>query len=347
MNYLIDLYNNPNIFLNLPTLYQKKKYANLRGNLFEKYIKIIILFDKFKDYQLLDKNFKVIKDKFEYLKTHKVQDSCAEGLYDIKLLDKYTNQYFFISCKYYAKEKTLDYYDILEMAETIKGRPNTIIGLFIKNKTEFVERYKYSRNNIIKKYINLDNVYDYDYFKQLFIDLINNKKDNTLKIFDVNIFYQDLINQLKFGNNIILDCVLNNQIKFIQSVILSKHIKNTLIIYSNNGTTLKWELDNFNQYYDFDLYDISIINRQEDIKNNNKNHILIINYDVLKNNYKLLKNEYQLITLDNFDKMKEIKPIINKFKPIYKLYFYMANYSNNYKSINTIRYTEMPNKLIV
>lgn len=348
ITYLIDLYNKPEILLNFTNLYQDKSQSNLRGNIFEKYAKIVMLFGYYKDYQLLDENYKIIstdntedaeKQRINYLKTHKIIDSCAEGIFDIKLMDKYTYKRLFLSCKYYSKEKTIDHYDILEMAENVKDN-NTQIGLCIKNKNEFKDRVKLSRNNTIKKYINFDNIIDYSDIKEMFIKLINNKgvnKVNDLNIFDVSICNQELIKQIT-KNNIILDCILINQIIFIQSVILSKHCNNILILTTDKIMQLNWKKEYFDKYYDFDFYNISF-----DIKNINDNkNITIIDYNIFQDNYKLFKN-YQLIFLDNIEYYN--KNIFNKINYDYLVIFSLNNNKLNDNNMNIIKYTTNINKI--
>jgi hypothetical protein len=351
MNTLYDLYNSPETFLNLPNLYQDKKQSNLRGNIFEKYAKIILMYGYYKNYQLLDENYKPISiektedaenERINYLKTHKIIDSCAEGIFDIKLIDNLTKRFLFLSSKYYAKEKTIDHYDILEMAENVKGR-DIQIGLCIKNKDEFKERVKFSRNNTIKKYINFDNIIDYNDLREMFIELIKNKgiKKDSLNIFNVSNKHQELIKLLQ-KNNIILDCILNNQIEFIQSIILNNHYSNILIISTDKNMQINWTKEYFNKFYDFDIFNIQINNL--DVKLNSKN-ITIIDYELFKNNYKLIKN-YQLISLDNYEFYDKL---FNKIKYECLLLFSISNNKiKNDKEFNIIRYNSIDNsKLII
>ncbi len=344
LTYLIDLYNKPEIFLNFTELYKDKSYSCLRGNIFEKYAKIVMLFGYYKNYQLLDENYKAIstddtedaeQQRINYLKTHKIMDSCAEGIFDIKLIDKTTYKRLFLSCKYYAKEKTIDHYDILEMAENIKDN-NTQIGLCIKNKNEFKDRVKYSRNNTIKKYINFDNIIDYEDLKEMLLKLIENKgieKDNKLNIFELSSKNNILINKLT-KDNLILNCYINNQIEFIQSVILSKHYNNILIISTDKNMQINWDKKFFDKYFDFDFYDIYI----DDITNIiGDRNIVIINYDLFKNNIKLFK-KYQLVIIDNYEYYD--KKLFNKINYNCLLIFSLDNKELFNIDINKINYLE-------
>ena len=118
MNTIFDLINNLNIYKELNN--NDKQSLSNKVLYYEKFIKLLIICNKFKNYQLLDKNYKKILNKEEYLKKSKIFDSCFEGKIDIKLFDGIN--YFFVSCKYFNEEKTLNYYGILEMNEEIKKR---------------------------------------------------------------------------------------------------------------------------------------------------------------------------------------------------------------------------------
>jgi len=354
LNTLFDLYNNPEIFLKLNEIYQNKNQSCLRGNIFEKYAKIIFMFGYYENYELLDENFKVIPTgntpeeeeiRITYLKTHKVMDSCAEGIFDIKLKDKITNKYLFLSCKYYNKEKTLDHYDILEMAENIKGeRTKKIqIGLVIKNKTEFLDRVKYSRNLNIKKNLNLDNVFDYEFLKQLYNKMIKNgnKVDDKLNVFNVSEKNQKIIESLQ-KDNLITWCIHDKQIDIIQSIILYKHFNNVLIIStSDDYDQVIWKKEDFTKFYEFEFYNVCIIKNDEDLNNFKPeyNNIVVINMELLKEHYKKFKVNFQMIFLDDYTKINnaslfdKLKRVINNNK-YDNFVSFMGNIPKDYKIVN-------------
>ena len=187
------------------------QFKIFRGNLYEKFIKLLILCKKFNGYELLTNRYKRIINKENYVKQSNINDSCKDGKIDIKLYNKTTKHLIFLSCKYYNPERLLDEYGILEMNENIKNNTNFkkySLGLCVRNKEDFLKKYNNSRDTDIKKLINLDYVYDYNYFKNILDNLdysdILLKSDN--KKLKLRSYQQNIINQIKPGNNLIGAC---------------------------------------------------------------------------------------------------------------------------------------------
>ena len=80
MNFIWDLKDKTEEYL-----YLDEYSSSDAGILFEKFIKLLIICNKFFNYQLLDKNYKPILNKEEYLKKSKIIDSCLEGKIDYLL----------------------------------------------------------------------------------------------------------------------------------------------------------------------------------------------------------------------------------------------------------------------
>mgnify|MGYP003304863306 CR=1 FL=1 len=158
---------------------------------------------------MLDKDFNEILNKDTYLDNN-IMDSCKEGVIDIKLKNK-DGKYLFLSCKYYNIEKTLDKYGIIEMFSYLENikiyNGNYDIGLIVKNKEEFMMKYKRSRKADIKAVLNTDYIFDYKDLEKFYNNFNNgdimiidsNKKNLTLKDYQ-----KDLINKIDSNKNILL-----------------------------------------------------------------------------------------------------------------------------------------------
>ena len=347
MNTIFDLINNLNIYKELNNI-DKQSLSN-KGLYYEKFIKLLIICNKFKNYQLLDKNYKKILNKEEYLKKSKIFDSCFEGKIDIKLFDGIN--YFFVSCKYFNEEKTLNYYGILEMNEEIKnkGINNYSLGLFIKDKNEFIKKYNRSRNYDIKKLINLDNVYDYNYF----LNIINDFKfDNSMLLtikpeLKLRFYQNNIINKIKIGNNLIGACPRSGKSYMIGGFIDKYKFNNILIITPIiKETKTQWINDIFNKYSNFENY--KILNPLSNIELNNiklkDNNIIIISKQLLQNHYKEFNFKPDLLVFDEHDFTGTTdlsKDIIKKYECQYNIYLTATYYKSliNVKKLNKIIFT--------
>lgn len=343
MNFIWDLKDKTEEYL-----YLDEYSSSEAGILFEKFIKLLIICNKFFNYQLLDKNYKPILNKEEYLKKSKIIDSCLEGKIDIKL---FNGNYLFVSCKYYEEEKTLDKYGILEMNEEIKnkGINNYSLGIFIRNKNEFIKKYNRSRNNNIKKLINLDNIYDYNYFLNIINDfkfdismLLTNKPELNLREYQLNI-----INKIKQGNNLIGACPRSGKSYMIGGFIDKEKINNVLIITPIiKETKTQWIEDIFNKYSNFNDY--QILNPLSNIELNNielkDKNIIIISKQLLQNHYKEFDYKPNLLVFDEHDfhgTTELSKDIINKYETKYNIYLTATYYKSllNIKKLNKILFT--------
>ena len=108
---IYDLINNIDLFKNLDNIQED----SLRGYLFEKFIKLLIICNQFNGYNLLNNKYKIITNKEKYLKQSKINDSCKDGKIDIKLYNKHKKHLLFLSCKYYKKEQLMSKYVLLDM----------------------------------------------------------------------------------------------------------------------------------------------------------------------------------------------------------------------------------------
>ena len=160
---IYDLIDKLNLYKDLDNITD----LSYRGNLYEKFIKLLIICNQFNGFSLLNNNYKVIVNKENYLKQTKINDSCKDGKIDIKLYNKSTKQLLFLSCKYFTKEKYLKYYELKEIRDEINENTNFKkykLGLCIRDKEKFIEKYNNSRDNSNKNLIDLNYVYDYKYF---------------------------------------------------------------------------------------------------------------------------------------------------------------------------------------
>lgn len=343
MKYLIDLVEKTNKFFKLD-----KYEPILRGNLFEKYIKLLIICNKFKDYDLLDSKFKPIQNKEIYLKSSKIIDSCKEGKIDIKLRNRKNDKYFFISCKFYNQEKDLDNYDLLQIDASLKDFGQEYkIGLFVKNKEEFVKKYNNSRNKDIKRILSLTNVYDWDYFKHIMQEfefksemLLTNKPQLKLRNYQKNI-----ISELIIGNNLIGACPRSGK-SFMIGGFITDYDNILLITPIIKETRTQWLEDIFNKYSDFEKYQIlNPINGQEfkEMKLS-KCNIIVVSKQLIQNYYKNFIFNPDVLIFDEHDfhgNSDISKEIINKYSSKFNI-FLTATYQKsliNIPDLNIIKFS--------
>ena len=287
------------------------QYKSIRGNLYEKFIKLIILCNKFNDYKLLNNNYKIIVNKENYAKQSNINDSCKDGKIDIKLFNKNTKQLLFLSCKYYNPEQLLKDYGILEMNENIKNNTNFkkySLGLCVRNKEEFIQKYNNSRDTDIKKLINLDYVFDYNYFKNILENLKYSdkllKSDNKKLI--LRSYQQNIINQIKQGNNLIGACPRSGKSFMIGGFISQNKVNNVLILTPIiKETHSQWLKDIFDKFSDFNSYNKQFIKTGQDLKDNLNNlkskNIFIISKQLIQNHYKEIDFKPDLLVFDEHD----------------------------------------------
>jgi len=302
---IYDLIDNLDLYKNL----DKITDLSYRGNLYEKFIKLLIICNQFNGFSLLNNNYKVIVNKENYLKQTKINDSCKDGKIDIKLYNKYTKQLLFLSCKYFTKEKLLKYYELKEIRDEINLNTNFKkykLGLCVKNKEDFIKKYNSSRDTSNKNLIDLDYVFDYNYF----LNIINNFKFNkgmlitknkpSIKPYD---YQQNIINQIKPGNNLIGACPRSGKSYMIGGFIAQNKIKNVLILTPIiKETKTQWIDDIFNKYSDFNSYNIQNPQSSKELNKlelKDKN-IIVISKQLLQENYLSFEDKYKdLIEKEN------------------------------------------------
>ena len=345
MEYLKDLLNNFDKFYNINNIENESE----RGIIYESFIRLLILFNQFKNYELLNKDYHKILNKKEYLETYKINSSCKEGGCDFRLYNNKTNEYLLISCKYPNKEQILKYYDIDDLkTESEDLTINYKYGIFTKNKEEFIKKYNKSRNKN-KKLIDLENVYDYNYFLNLLQNFKYNEKllNNNIKLSLILKDYQiNIINKIQEGNNLIGACPRSGKSYMIGGFIIKEQLNNILIITPIiKETRHQWKDDIFNKYNNFDDYNIiSPLTGEEllNIKLTNKN-IIIISKQLLQDNYNKFKYQPDLLVFDehDFQGTTDIsKNIINIYKSKYNIYLTATYYKSiiNIPKLNIIKF---------
>lgn len=154
MNTLYDLYINlKQSEFNIESYLNSLNY-NKRGKTYEKVFMIYILSDCYEHYKLLDDNYEIIIDKQKYLHNNKIDNGCASGRVDIKILNTLTNEKILVSSKYYKQERSMDKYDIQKIYTYASNHniQNYKIGLLIHNKHEFITKYNKSINDVKGEY---------------------------------------------------------------------------------------------------------------------------------------------------------------------------------------------------
>ena len=329
------------------------QYKSIRGNLYEKFIKLIILCNKFNDYKLLNNNYKIIVNKENYAKQSNINDSCKDGKIDIKLFNKNTKQLLFLSCKYYNPEQLLKDYGILEMNENIKNNTNFkkySLGLCVRNKEEFIQKYNNSRDTDIKKLINLDYVFDYNYFKNILENLKYSdkllKSDNKKLI--LRSYQQNIINQIKQGNNLIGACPRSGKSFMIGGFISQNKVNNVLILTPIiKETHSQWLKDIFDKFSDFNSYNKQFIKTGQDLKDNLNNlkskNIFIISKQLIQNHYKEIDFKPDLLVFDehDFHGTSDLSTdIIKKFSTTYNIFLTATYFKSECKleDLNVIKF---------
>ena len=306
IQYIYDLIDNLDLYKDLDNITD----LSYRGNLYEKFIKLLIICEQFNGFSLLNNNYKVIVNKENYLKQTKINDSCKDGKIDIKLYNKSTKQLLFLSCKYFTKEKSLKCYEIKEIRDEININTNFKkykLGLCVRDKEEFIKKYNSSRDTSNKNLIDLNYVFDYKYF----LNIINNFKFNKYMLITKNKpsikpydYQQNIINQIKPGNNLIGACPRSGKSYIIGGFIAQNKIKNVLILTPIiKETKTQWIDDIFNKYSDFNCYNIQNPQSSKDLNNlelKDKN-IIVISKQLLQENYQSFEDKFK----DLINKEKE------------------------------------------
>jgi len=303
---LDDLLGNILTTNNILDLIKNKYNGPYPGNIYEKLFKIFFLFNRLKNYELLDKNFNHIINKRKYLENN-ILDSCIEGKIDIKLKNIKTGKYLFLSCKYFKEETDIEEYDIgkiknyLDYIKIYNGKYR--IGLIVRNKEEFMKKYNASRNNQLKNLISVNCIFDINtLIKQLKVIHDNfdeewfetNKISLELKDYQIN-----LIKQIDNNKNILIGCcprcgksyITAGYIAYKNRLLkLDKNneketgsnsgsnpdinqksnqlfFKNILILTPCPKETFKQWFDIFNNYIEFNKYTIHDIKTGKDLDN--------------------------------------------------------------------------------
>jgi len=312
---LEDLLYNVLTYNNILDIIDKEKDYNIKGNIYEKLFKICFLLNVFDNYNLIDKDYKEINNKNKYLEENKILNSCEDGLIDIKLKHKNKDRYIFFSCKYFNKEKDLNNYDISEIKTYLDDlklyNDKYIIGLIIKNKEEFIKKYNNSKNNTLKKIINIDYIFDINDLKE-WLEYINknfsfewlkNKNKQNFKLYDYQI---NLINKIDNNKNILLGACPRTGKTYIIAGYINKNkdkLKDILIITPCPKETLEQWNEIYDNYYEFDSFNILKIETSKELKNiklKDKN-IIIISKQLLQINYKEFDYEPNLLIFDEHD----------------------------------------------
>jgi len=359
-NTIYDLTKNFDIFNNLDNknyvLFKDLniiQYKILIGNLYEKFIKLIILCNQFNDYKLLNNSYKIIVNKENYVKQSKINDSCKDGKIDIKLYNKTTKHLLFLSCKYYNPERLLDEYGILEMNENIKNNTNFkkySLGLCVRNKEDFLKKYNNSRDIDIKKLIDLNYVFDYNYFKNILDNLDYSDellKSNNSKL-KLRSYQQNIVNQIKPGNNLIGACPRSGKSFMIGGFISQNKVNNVLILTPIiKETYSQWLEDIFNKFSDFNSYNKQFIKNGQELKeklNNLKSkNIFIISKQLIQNYYKEITFKPDLLVFDEHDfhgTSKLSEDIIKKFSTTYNIFLTATYFKSECKleDLNVIKF---------
>lgn len=304
MNTLYDLYINlKQTEFNIESYLNSLNY-NKRGKTYEKVFMIYILSDCYEHYKLLDDNYEIITDKQKYLHNNKIDNGCASGRVDIKILNTLTNEKILVSSKYYKQERSMDKYDIQKIYTYASNHniQNYKIGLLIHNKHEFITKYNKSKTdnklditNIINNNLIFD-LTDLINMQQKFIKTEYSKLNEIKPSIQLRNDQIEIVNKIKLNKNTILNiCPRAGKTYIIGGYIDKCSFDNIIIITPNPSETKHNWFDMFTKYNNFNNYNIT----QEPT---NEKEIVIVSKQYLdcNDNYKKF-NKYDLIVFDEQD----------------------------------------------
>ena len=227
-------------------------------------------------------------------------------------------------------------------------KPKYKLGLFVKSKKDFINKYNNSRSQYLTSIIDPDeDVYDFQYFLNIadtfeFKDFMlkTNKKEILLRNYQ-----QDIINQFKPNNNILNVCP-NVGTHFMLSNFIFKNNLNKILVLNSDIKDTKWE-NIFENYYGFDNYHKQCLENKNDIINTFKKlyskSIFFISKQVFIENYQFITRYHpNLIVCDDdyylqyFNKDKIVFNTINKLKSSYNIF--ITHQKVNVKDTNIINF---------
>ena len=186
INYIITFDNVYDILESCETPY-------IKGFIFERLFDIIIkfgfcnLFSNKNYYHLIGNSnngkLKKLKNFNKYLEMNIISGK-SSGCSDITLLNKNTNEYIFITCKYYNEDKLIEEYDIQNIIAIINHNKEIYdkydIYIILNHKTNFINKLKKSNDSslYITKHIKKTKILDKEdldkYFLNFKQDIIKN-----------------------------------------------------------------------------------------------------------------------------------------------------------------------------
>ena len=290
-----------------------------KGLVFEKLFDIIIKFGfchKFNNYNYyhLIGNVNSAKLKkltsFDKYLNQNIFTGNSSGCSDITLLNKITNKYIFITCKYSNNSNNVDYYDIQNILAMINDNKHLYkkynIYLLVKNKNKVLDKVSNASitSKYITKYMSVNNIFDKDdlnkyflLFKQDIIKNINNDWNELYLVSKTNLnlrFHQELITTktldlIHKGNKSFLwGCKCRSGKTYMVGGLIIKllNIKsklNVLIITpAPTETITQFTDDLFHKFKNFDIFKIHNISSSKLINYNDNYNIFIASKQLLQ-----------------------------------------------------------------
>ena len=280
------------IKLGFMSIFSNDKYKHIIGNVNEGKIK-------------------VLTDIQKYINTEKENSGNKTGVSDITLCNTEQTKYTFISSKYYSKDSSIKDYDIQELITMIDFNKHIYkdydIYLLVIDKTILLDIIcnANSSSNYLKEHIDTDKIIDLSDLEKAFITMKNYIHNNGIEnifnnfIFNKKIlihkFHQKLFEikifkMLKDHDKFLLGLKPRSGKTFIVGFIISNDMKNydnfnILVITPAPNETSSQFLDMFNDYVEFNEFNIIHLNKGSMIEN-----LVFTNKNIIVTSKQLLQN---------------------------------------------------------
>lgn len=256
-------------------------------------------------------NLKKMKSIQKYIKSNNIVSGNSGGYSDITLLNEKTNEYIFISCKYFNSVKSVDSYDIQKIITMCEGNSDIYekykIFILVSDKKAVIDKIngaKYSSYVITKHMNNILDINDLNKAFKLFkTDIAKYKFDEYDAIYcchkdKLNLrFHQSLIasktiKRMEEGHKQILwgsKCRSGKTYMVGGLISIEKDMRKTInvlvITPAPNETIPQFTDELFNKFIDFKDFEIHTITTGNDLKDIElkDNNIIVVSKQLIQN----------------------------------------------------------------
>jgi len=304
------------------------------------------------------RNIKQIKNTntHNYLVKTNINIGSKTGVTDIILEDINENKYILFSVKFFIEEGDLDDYDLSQIHSSIKTEyPNCKyeLGLIVKSKKDFMDKYNKSRNSVVKKILNKDYIFDLDDLLKFYKNLNpidTNKRHLKLHFHQEKIVNKTIIDINEGNKSFLWGCkprsgksyMIGGLIdKFYQK---NKSCKVLIITPAPKETKSQFMEDLFEDYHNFHHFNKTDLNSSNynNIDNTDEPMILITSKQFLQLKENKLPFDIDLLIFDeqHFGGTTDLSQgIIKKFKSSNTIFISMT--ATYYKPISLLQYDKV------